>query len=260
MASSVSVAGRRAVETRTERVDTWWLQPLIVVLVLGSFSIYALWAALQNGNYYAPPYLSPFYSPCVAANCAHPELPLLGSWWNLSPAFLVLWMPLGFRVTCYYYRRAYYRSFFWSPPSCAVQDASKTYSGETRLPFLLQNIHRYFFWLSIVVLAFLWWDALLAFRFPSGFGIGLGSLVLLTNVVLLSLYTLSCHSCRYLVGGYLDVFHSAPLRYWLWRVANRLNERHAQFAWVSLFGVALADLYVRLVASGVITDPRLLFS
>jgi hypothetical protein len=29
-----------------------------------------------------------------------------------------------------------------------------------------------------------------------------------------------------------------------------------QLAWVSLIVVALADLYVRLVASGWITDPR----
>ncbi len=229
----------------------------MVVLVLGSFSIYAVWAALQNAHYYAPPYLSPFYSPCLAANCEHPTLPLLGSWWNLSPAFLVLWAPLGFRVTCYYYRRAYYRSFFWSPPACAVKDAAKHYAGETRFPFLLQNVHRYFFWVSIVVLAFLWWDALLAFRFPNGFGIGLGSLVLLLNVALLSLYTFSCHSCRYLAGGYLDTFHGASVRYYLWRVANRLNQRHAQIAWVSLMGVALADLYVRLVSTGVIDDLRL---
>ena len=258
MASAVSVAERQRA-ARTERRDAWWVQPLIIVLVLGSFGVYALWAALQNGNYFVPPYLSPFYSPCLAANCEHPTLLLIGSWWNLSPAFLVLWAPLGFRVTCYYYRRAYYRSFFWSPPACAVPDAAKGYSGETRLPFLLQNIHRYFFWLSIVVLAFLWWDALLAFRFPTGLGIGLGSLVLVTNVVLLSLYTLSCHACRYLVGGYLDVFHSARLRYRLWRIANRLNERHGLFAWISLFGVALSDLYVRLVASGAIADPRLVF-
>jgi hypothetical protein len=38
-----------------------------------------------------------------------------------------------------------------------------------------------------------------------------------------------------------------------------LNERHALFAWISLFGVALADLYVRLVASGIISDPRIIF-
>jgi hypothetical protein len=257
LASLVGVDRRKAGAAATERRDAWWLEPLIVVLVLGSFSIYALWAALQNAHYYAPPYLSPLYSPCLAANCEHPTLPIVGSWWNLSPAFLVLWAPLGFRISCYYYRRAYYRSFFWSPPACAVQDAAKRYTGETRLPFLLQNVHRYFFWISIVVLAFLWWDALLAFRFPTGFGIGLGSLVLLVNVALLSLYTFSCHSCRYLTGGYLDVFHSAPMRYRLWRAANRLNERHAQIAWVSLIGVALADFYVRLVSTGVIFDLRL---
>jgi hypothetical protein len=140
-----------------------------------------------------------------------------------------------------------------------VRDAPKRYSGETRLPFLLQNLHRYFFYVSVVVLAFLWWDAFLAFRFPTGFGIGLGTLVLLANVILLSLYTLSCHSCRYLVGGYLDVFHAAPVRYWLWRIANRLNEKHAQIAWISLIGVALTDVYIRLVASGVILDPHITF-
>ncbi|HET9465844.1 MAG TPA: hypothetical protein VFO71_09960 [Gemmatimonadales bacterium] len=243
----------------SRRRDTWWVEPLLVVVVLAGFGLYALWAALQNANYYAPPYLSPFYSPCLSANCAHVTLPLIGPWWNLSPALLILGIPLGFRLTCYYYRKAYYRSFFWSPPACAVPDARGSYSGETRFPFLLQNLHRYFFWLSLVVLLFLWWDVLQAFRFPTGFGIGLGTVVLLANATLLSLYSLSCHSCRYLCGGYLDAFRQAPLRYRLWRLTNRLNERHALFAWVSLFGVALTDLYVRLVAMGVIRDPRILF-
>src|SRR2546423_4901314 len=115
-----------------ERVDRWWVQPLLIVLVLTSFSIYALWAALQNAHYYAPPYLSPFYSPCLAANCEHPTLPVIGSWWNLSPAFLLLWAPLGFRETFYYYRRAYYRSFFWAPPASAVKDVGKRYTRDTR--------------------------------------------------------------------------------------------------------------------------------
>ena len=143
---------------RTLRKDNWWAEPLLVVVVLGGFAIYATWAALQNAYYYAAPYLSPFYSPCISANCVHVTLPLIGSWWNLSPAFLILWVPGGFRATCYYYRKAYYRSFFLSPPACAVRDAAKSYSGETRFPFLLQNIHRYFFYLSLVILAFLWWD------------------------------------------------------------------------------------------------------
>ena len=257
-ASEATGTGQRAA-AKPERRDAWWVAPLTVAVLLGSFGIYSFWAAIQNAHYYAAPYLSPFYSPCLATNCEHVTLPLVGSWWNLSPAFLVLGIPLGFRATCYYYRKAYYRSFFWSPPACAVPDAARSYSGETRWPFLLQNVHRYFFWLSLIVLAFLWWDVLLAFRFPTGFGVGLGTLVLLANVILLSLYTLSCHSCRYLCGGYLDSFRGAPVRYRLWRLTNRLNPRHPQFAWVSLVGVALSDLYVRLLSMGVIQDPRIVF-
>src|ERR1700738_2959514 len=177
----VESVGERAAPA-TARLDRWWIQPLLVVVVLTSFSIYALWAALQNAYYYVDPYLSPFYSPCLAQNCQHVTLPLLGSWWNLSPAFLVLGIPLGFRATCYYYRRSYYRAFFWSPPACAVPDARPRYSGETHFPFLLQNLHRYFFYLAVLLVVFLWWDALLSFRFPNGFGIGLGSVVLVANV------------------------------------------------------------------------------
>lgn len=243
-------------DTRTLRQDLWWLQPLFVVIGLGSFGIYATWAALQNGNYYAAPYLSPFYSPCLSANCEHVTVPLIGSWWNLSPAFLILWIPGGFRATCYYYRKAYYRSFFLSPPACAVRDATKSYTGETRFPFLLQNLHRYFFWLSLAILAFLWWDALLAFRFPDGFGMGVGTLVLIANAALLSLFSFSCNSCRHVCGGYLDSFHNAPVRYKTWSIVSRLNERHMEYAWLSLIWVGLTDLYVRLLSMGVIHDVR----
>ena len=241
----------------TQRQDLWWLEPLLVVLVLGGFVVYATWAALQNAHYYAAPYLSPFYSPCLSANCAHLTLPLIGSWWNLSPAILILWIPAGFRVTCYYYRKAYYRSFLGSPPACAVRDIAKSYTGETRFPFVLQNIHRYFFYLATLVVIFLWWDAILAFRFPDGLGVGIGTLVLLGNAFLLSLYSFSCHSCRHLCGGSLNTFSKAPARYAIWRVVSRMNERHMLYAWISLIWVALADLYVRLVSMGVITDVRL---
>jgi hypothetical protein len=251
------MAAGREVAPRTERQDQWWLEPLTIVVVLGGFIVYSTWAAMQNAHYYAAPYLSPFYSPCLASNCVHPSLPFAIPW-NFTPAILVLWIPGFFRLTCYYYRKAYYRAFFRSPPACAVPDASRSYSGETGFPYLLQNVHRYFFWLSVLILVFLWWDVILAFRFPNGFGVGLGTLVLLANVVLLSLYSFSCHSCRYLAGGYLDLFHGAPIRYHLWRIANRLNEHHAAFAWVSLWGVALTDLYVRLVSMGAIREPRFL--
>jgi hypothetical protein len=37
-----------------------------------------------------------------------------------------------------------------------------------------------------------------------------------------------------------------------------LNGRHQLFAWCSLFSVMLSDVYVRLCAMGVLTDPRIL--
>ncbi|MDE0354786.1 MAG: hypothetical protein OXK20_03890 [Deltaproteobacteria bacterium] len=243
---------------RTLRQDTWWVEPMLVVLGLGAFAVYSTWAALQNGNYYADPYLSPFYSPCLAINCEHVSVPLFGSWYNWSPAILILWIPGGFRLTCYYYRKAYYRSFFWSPPACAVKDAASSYSGETRFPFILQNVHRYFFWASIPILVFLWWDALIAFNFGGSFGIGLGTLVLIANAALLSLYSFSCHSCRHLCGGGLNSFKAAPGRFKVWGIVTKLNEKHMQIAWVSLVWVGLTDVYVRLLAHGVIQDLRII--
>lgn len=243
----------------SKRQDRWWIEPLAIVIGLGLFVVYSVWVTLQNANYYADPYLSPFYSPCISANCTHVTIPIIGAWWNLSPAILVVVFPLGFRLTCYYYRKAYYRSFFWSPPACMIQDARKSYQGETRFPWVLQNIHRYFFYLAIVVLAFLWWDTIVAFKFPTGFGIGLGTVILLVSSSLLTLYTFGCHACRHLCGGHLDVFKGAHFRYRLWRLVTPLNEHHMLFAWLSLFAVAFADLYIRLVASGIIVDPRIIF-
>jgi hypothetical protein len=239
-----------------ERQDRWWVEPLTIVLVLGLFGLYAFVVSVLNGNYYHDPYLSPFYSPCLTTSCVHPTFPVIGDWYNLSPAFLILGSPLAFRATCYYYRRSYYRAFFWSPPACSVPDARAKYSGETRFPFLLQNLHRYTLYLAIVVLAILWWDVLLAFNFDGRFGVGLGTLIMIANVLLLSGYTFGCHAARYLIGGYLDSFHGASLRYRLWSLANRLNAHHGRYAWFSLFSVMLTDLYIRLAAMGVISDPR----
>jgi len=241
---------------RTPRRDRWWIAPLATVFVLGAFVVYGLWVTFSNDNYYARPYLSPFYSPCLAANCVHPTWTIIGDWWTLSPALLILPIPLGFRLTCYYYRKAYYRAFFWSPPACAVPDARSRYTGESRFPLILQNVHRYFFYLVVPFPFILLWDAIKAFEFPDGFGMGLGTLILLANAILLGAYVLSCHSCRHLCGGRLDVLSKSPRRYRAWKLVSVLNERHMLIAWVSLVGVAVADLYVRLVATDVITDPR----
>jgi hypothetical protein len=37
-----------------------------------------------------------------------------------------------------------------------------------------------------------------------------------------------------------------------------LNERHMLYAWISLFGVGLSDLYVRLLSMGIIHDLRII--
>ena len=72
------------------------------------------------------------------------------TWWTISPALLILIFPLGFRLTCYYYRKAYYRSFWWPRRPARWPTRHGTYTGETRFPLILQNIHRYFFYFGLV--------------------------------------------------------------------------------------------------------------
>jgi hypothetical protein len=254
-------ARRAAITARTLRTDRWWVEPAITVAVLLAFIVYATLRAFENGNYHTSPYLSPLYSPCLATNCVPGTSDLgtpIGSWWGLSPALLILVFPLGFRLTCYYYRKAYYRSFWLSPPGCAVAEPHRTYTGETRFPLILQNTHRWFFYAGLVFNVILTWDAILGFRdADGGWGhMGLGTVVLLVNATLLWLYSLSCHSCRHAIGGRLNHFSRHPLRYKAWTFVSKLNARHPLFAWISLFGVALTDLYVRLLATGAISDLR----
>ncbi len=261
MATRAAAGNRAAIAARTLRRDRWWAQPATSFTVLLAFVVYSTWAAFQNRYYFADPYISPFYSPCITANCARsgaPFLGIVGPWWAVSPAIFILIVPLGFRLTCYYYRKTYYRSFWLSPPACAVVEPHRRYTGETRLPLILQNAHRYFLYLALIFNVILTYDAVLAFRAAGGaWGhMGLGTVILVVNAALLWLYSLSCHSCRHLCGGNLDVFSKHPIRYRLWRRLSVLNARHPQFAWASLVWVALTDLYVRLVASGTIRDPR----
>ncbi len=253
-------APRRAtIAARTLRTDRWWVQPLVTVVVLVLFIAYSSFRAFQNAYYHAEPYISPFYSPCITTACEGDTFPKLftGPDW-ISPAIYILIFPLGIRLTCYYYRKAYYRSFWLSPPACAVAEPHRRYTGETRLPLVGQNVHRYFLYAALVFNVILFYEAVRGFRDETGeWGhMGLGTLVLLVNAVLLFLYSISCHSCRHVVGGRINSFSRHPLRYRAWTVVSRLNGRHMQFAWVSLFGVALADLYVLLLATGTLSDPR----
>ncbi|MSQ61378.1 MAG: succinate dehydrogenase [Dehalococcoidia bacterium] len=232
----------------TQRTDRWWVEPLLVVITLGLFGVYLTVAAAIGRDFEAGPYLSPLYEPLIRPGW-------LPGW--ISPAFLILWAPGGFRATCYYYRRAYYRSFFFSPPACAVQGvAPGKYPGE-RGPLLVQNLHRYFMYVALVFNIFLWWGTLKAFRYEGEFGVGVGSIIMTLNAFLLMMYTFSCHSLRHFIGGSLNCFScsvGSRARKRVWDLATVWNEHHRFWAWTSLIVVGSTDLYIRLVATGTITD------
>jgi hypothetical protein len=261
MAAGVGSPTRAQIDARTLRQDRWWLYPAATFTVFFGFVVYATIRAFWGSAYYSKPYLSPFYSPCLG-DCVRGSSdfgqPFEG--WPLSAALLVLIFPLGFRLTCYYYRKAYYRSFWLSPPACGVAEPHGKYTGETRFPLILQNVHRWFWYAAVLVALVLTYDAVLAFGpaegESSGIHMGLGTVFMVANVVLIWLYTISCHSCRHITGGRLRHFSKHPVRYQLWTWVSKLNARHAQYAWFSLFSVALVDLYIALLASGAFDDPR----
>jgi len=249
--ADIQTGGRLA---RLRRDVPWWLLPATVVTVLSGFTGYALWTAFLGGGInQVGPYLSPFYSP------------LLWSTGPVSPALWVLGSPLLFRATCYYYRKAYYRSFFWDPPACTLGELRhRAYRGESAFPLVLNNLHRYAFYLVVIVTGFLWYDVYLAF-FDPGNGhvqLGVGTGIMLANVILLSGYTFGCHSLRHLIGGNVDCYSKARLgaeRYRAWRWVTILNQRHPLWAWLSLFSVIITDAYIRFLQHGVFVDPHVVF-
>jgi hypothetical protein len=248
----------------TMRRDAWWLPPLGAFVVLSSFLAYATWAAFQNANYEFGNYLSPFYSPLLFGPPPHGWFARAPRWLaSISPALLILPFPAGFRFTCYYYRGAYYKAFWADPPGCAVGEPRNSYLGEKSLPLVLQNVHRYFLYFALLFLLFLAHDAWESYWFSDGaggtrFGIGVGSLVLTINPILLGGYTLGCHSLRHLVGGYLDRLAGRPVRRTAYDCVSCLNRGHMNWAWASLFWVAFTDIYVRLCAMGIWHDWRIL--
>jgi len=261
----------------TTRPDAWWVQPLFVFLGFSAFIVYSTWAAFQGigdihnhacsywygGN--GANYLSPFYSPEIWGTSPHAIFgSALPSWWPgwapFSPAFLILWAPAGFRFTCYYYRGAYYKAFWADPINCAVGEPRKTFLGERSFPLILQNIHRYMFYLAALFIVILSYDAWLGLWFADPltgkehFGVGVGTIVLALNAFLLALYTFGCHSLRHLVGGFLDSKSKAPTCAKAYNCVSCLNRRHMMWAWISLFWVGFTDVYIRLCATGHLHD------
>ena len=252
---------------RTARIDRWWVSPAAVFVGLSCFVVYSTWAAFQGEHYTSGPYLSPFYSPELFGESGHSWFGSKPSWYPTwlpwSPAFFILWVPAGFRLTCYYYRGAYYKAFWADPPACAVGEPRNCYRGEHSFPLILQNVHRYFFLLAAILIVILAYDAWKAMWFEDAasgevsFGIGVGTLVLTLNVVLLSGYTFGCHSLRHLIGGRGDV-SKAPLGKKVYDCVSCFNRWHMFCAWTSLCWVGFTDLYVRLCSMEVWSDWRII--
>ena len=252
---------------KTDRTDDWWKGPTAMAAYLGFMIIYATWRGLMEADFWffeefgrssgnqtmaienqGSHVLSPLFSPLI--------YPDETSWipkeiWWMSPAMFILIFPAGFRGTCYYYRKAYYRAFFQQPTGCAVSKPWNEYKGENGL-LVVQNLHRMFMYVAVIYLPILTYDFWLSINFhDSGgahhFGISVGSLVLLLNVIMLSGYTFGCHAFRHVVGGGSNHWTGKPInrvKYAMWRISTKLNEHHKDWALYSLFWVMLTDFYI----------------
>ena len=247
----------------TDRVDAWWKGPSAMAFYLAIMVVYATWRGFMEADFWifadfgrsageqtmaiesnGSHVLSPLFSPLIVPD-EHSWMP--ESLWWLSPAMFILIFPAGFRATCYYYRKAYYRAFFQQPTACAVGKPWNEYKGETGL-LIVQNLHRYFLYAAIAYLPILSFDVYLSMQFNGGnWGISVGTLVLLLNVIMLAGYTFGCHAFRHLVGGGANHWtrESGPtLRYRMWKMSTWFNERHKEWALYSLLVVMFADFYV----------------
>ena len=267
---------------KTDRIDNWWKSPLAMGVYLGIAVLYATWRGFMEADFWifsgfgnsacgaASGVITECQTLAIESNGSHVLSPLfsplvvpgkegLGSWvpeslWWMSPAMFILFIPAGFRGTCYYYRKAYYRSFMVSPAACAVSTPFGDYKGESRL-FLFQNIHRYFMYIAVAYLFVLAYDVLLATQFhadggATSYGVSVGTLVLFLNVIMLGGYTLGCHSDRWTTG-------ISKIRGKLFGRISVLNRSHGFWFWTSLIFVFLGDLWVLAVREGYLSDMAL---
>ena len=133
------------------RADAWWAQPLACFSGLGTFVVYSTWAAFQ-GDYYFGPYFRRFIRRrflALTAQFVRAEAGLVAGLAAVFAGLLVLWAPGGFRLTCYYYRGAYYKAFWADPPACTVGEPRRSISASVPFPLIMQNVHRYFLYLAL---------------------------------------------------------------------------------------------------------------
>jgi hypothetical protein len=215
----------------------WRLWSFIGILALGSWALVAFPMAEIAG------YIDPFYSPTV----------------------LIVPLPGAFRLTCYAYRKDYHRHIFKHPLGCSNADRGDSerrhYTGERNAVFQLENFHRYFLYAGLAILPFFYYDFFHSLVYSGGFVLRVGSLVLLANGLMLTAWTVSCHSFRHLVGGNVDCYGCVAFGSVRKKVYDReswLNARHEAFAWISLLTIIFADLFLRGVAAGLPVDVSML--
>ncbi|MCL5427895.1 MAG: succinate dehydrogenase [Candidatus Marsarchaeota archaeon] len=188
-------------------------------------------------------YIDPFYSPTILI------LPLVGL----------------YRLTCYAYRKDYNRHIFRHPAACPVADRmdskARPYTGETSAIFKAENLHRYFLYAAIIILPFFFYDVYVSLTYSGAFVLRLGSVILLINAVLLTLYVFSCHSLRSLIGGRNDCFScmkAGALRKKVYDKQSWINAHHEELAWISLLFIIFVDLFLRGLAAGMPIDFTLM--
>lgn len=229
----------------TDRHDAWFVSPVIMAIA-GVVAVgYLFWAAIQGEHYTSGPYLSYIYA-----------TPFIPSWWHISPAFILIWIPIGFRLTCYYARQAYYRAGFGDPIACGLDEPYRgAYHGETRLPFFLNNLHRYFLYFAIMLLILHWFHLMHATVRSGEIYLGIGTLFMAVDTIALTFYVGGCHSLRYILGGskrMISCGRCGKIRHSAWRLSSFFNQFHDKWFWISLYSVIFADLYIRLLSMGVI--------
>ena len=236
----------------TYRKDNWKTSWFILGTVFSLFSLYTLIVVIfdyDHGIHGAIPntnFTSPLYGPKIF------DIPFY--------AFLTLWAPFGFRGTCYYMRKVYYRTLFQSPPACAVQGLSfrkGKYTGESRSLFWLNNFHRYFLYAAILLAFFHWYEALSLFFYEGRFYFGFGVVLALLDATMLTFYVVSCHAFRHLLGG--SVNRQGSMMNKVWAKISKLNKYHPTWFWLSITSIFIYDLYIRVVSWGLIPDLGVLF-
>ena len=180
-----------------------------------------------------------------------------------SPAMLILVFPLAFRMTCYYYRGAYYKAFWADPVACAVGEPRNEYRGEAKWPLLdpehppLRPLLRAALHRPALDRRVKGFRSTIPTTGHAKFGIGVGSLVLLHQ----RRADRRLHARLPLVpppgGRHPRHASRSPARKKAYDCVSCLNRHHPKWAWFSLVWVGFTDVYVRLCSMGVIHDLRI---